>query len=238
MTKEILILASGNGSNAEAIVQYARRKALPINFTAGCNRSPDKAGVYDKMNRLFVQTYHLPTIGKGYLSCSLLDFLDAAPKFDLIMLAGYMKIIPSDITENNNMLNIHPSILPFNYKGSLDAYSDALTNGDTRTGCTIHKVSPDVDGGQIIAQIGFNIPPNIELDTLKAIGLAHEHALYPAVMEAELFGAKLDMVDIARRIRELLCKNGLGEVMHGCNTIIPDVRNGRKFFSEFNGKGR
>jgi folate-dependent phosphoribosylglycinamide formyltransferase PurN len=250
--KDVLILASGSGSNAEALAQYAKTEMPGVRFVCGCNRTKEKAGVYAKLEKLGVETYYLPSPGMDF--SRLRDFLanpgkynPANPiKFDLILLAGYMRVLPDDISQNHNILNIHPSILPFVYKGSEDAYKDALDNGDSKTGCTVHKVTPDVDGGKIIAQLGFDIPQSIiknkDLDTLKAIGLAHEHALYPAVLHAALFrgvdNIKLDMLEVAERAQKILSARNLDSIMRGNTTIIPCENNHQTVFDSWNAKTR
>jgi phosphoribosylglycinamide formyltransferase-1 len=250
--KDVLILGSGGGSNAEALVKYAQEKGLNIRFVGGCNRPRAKAGIYDRLEKLGVETYYLPSPGSDF--SALRGFLanpgafnPANPiRFDLILLAGYMRILPPDIAEMYDILNIHPSILPFVYKGSEDAYSDALGNGDARTGCTVHMVTSDVDGGPIIAQLGFQIPESVirskDIYMLKAIGLAHEHALYPAVMHAALgYGIdniRIDMDKVMLNARELLRERGLDTIMRDCPTIVPSGGQFQRVFDSWDPEGR
>ncbi|MCL2018045.1 MAG: hypothetical protein FWG80_04735 [Alphaproteobacteria bacterium] len=237
--KNILILASGGGTNAESIVKNAKEQSLDMRFIGGCNRSHEKAGVYKKLENLGVKVNYIPSPGSDF--SKLREFLNGMPKFDLIVLAGYMRILPVDISNNYNIVNIHPSILPFVYKGSQDAYLDALDNEDKYTGCTVHKVTSEVDSGPRLGQIAFEIPEFVtrkgDLDMLKSIGLAHEHALYFKVITGLLSGfantnalMQLDMEDIARHAHKNLKERDLPRV----RTYIPN--NGLNIFKEFHPK--
>jgi len=217
--KDVLILASGGGSNAEAIVSHAQKQELPIRFVGGCNISREKAGVYERLEKLNVPVHYLPSPKTDF--SALCGFLDKN-RFDLIVLAGYMRVLPADIADNYRIVNIHPSILPFVYKGSMDAYKDAMDNGDIYTGCTVHQVTSEVDAGPILAQIAFEIPPLVrkdgDLDTLKKIGLAHEHALYPAVVASVVLSGKyilnapIKMIRVADQAKKNLADRELPAV--------------------------
>lgn len=234
--KEVLIMASGGGTNAEAIAKQSKAGGYNINFSAGCNRQPEKAGVYKKLGNLGINVNYLPSPKKDF--SKVYEFLEKGPKFDLIVLAGYMRVLPADITKEFNILNIHPSILPFVYKGSEDAYADAINNGDIYTGCTVHKVTTEVDGGPILAQIAFEIPEFVrelkDLEILKKIGLAHEHALYWQVIisilssNRDIMSASIDMKKVLQQSKINLIDRGLPKV----DKFIPEYR----VFSKFDAK--
>lgn len=269
---EILILASGNGTNAEYIVGNMQKKKLPANFTGGCNRTRANAGVYDKLEKLGVQVHYLPSPGDDF--SKLRDFLGEPPRFDLVVMAGFMRILPGEIVKRNTVLNIHPSILPWFYMGSEDAYTDAACNGDMYTGCTVHMATEEVDAGPRMGQIGFEIPKTIRdsrseamdeelkrisgllktkhpkdlveakhaldsfdakfagnnLDLLKAVGLAHEHALYSEVIYSYCMDKPLDMNVVAAAAQNNLKVRGLPET----ETIIPAY--GSRVFKGFGSK--
>ncbi|MDR0319466.1 MAG: hypothetical protein LBH81_01870 [Rickettsiales bacterium] len=236
----ILILASGGGSNARAVVEYIQKSKykMVVNMMAACNVREEKAAVYGRMKKLGVNTAHIPSPGQDFSSLRfLLDFGFNGLKFDLIVMAGYMRIIPADIAEEYNILNIHPSVLPFAHKGSMDAYKDAFAAGSARTGCTVHRVIPEVDAGPVLAQIGFDIPDEImragDLDLLKQVGLAHEHALYPeiALREAADCEEPLDMWAVQKRAQNILLERRLPFT----NTLIPGTG---AVFKIWNQKGR
>jgi phosphoribosylglycinamide formyltransferase-1 len=224
--KNILILASGSGSNAEVIVKNAQKQNLPIKFAVGCDKKPEVAGVYERMEKLGVVVHYLPAPYGDH--SKLMDFL-GHNKFDLIVGAGYMRILPPEVVDNHSVVNIHPSILPFVYVGSLDGYMDAFNAGDKYTGCTVHKMIPEVDKGPIIAQLAFEIPKGTDLDMLKKIGLAHEHALYPEAINSVVFGVDVNMESVARTAQNNIQERGLGAI----NTIMPAHG---KLFKQFNPK--
>lgn len=190
--KKLLILVSGSGSNAAAIVKELEGREVEI--TIGCNRK--NAGIWQR--KLNVPVVYLPSPGTDF---SALEKHLAENKYDLIVLAGYMRVIPPEIINalEYPVINIHPSLLP-KYQGSEDGYLDAITHGDTLSGCTVHHVTADVDAGPVIAQMAFRIPQKVYesgtpeecADTLRRIGLVVEHKLYPQVVKYFLFGDPFD----------------------------------------------
>jgi len=101
---------------------------------------------------------------------------------DLIVLAGFMRILKPGFIEAfpQRIINLHPSLLP-SFPG-LDAIGQAWRRGVKITGCTVHRVTSDVDGGPIIDQATVQIVPDDTLETLEAKVHAAEHALLPAVV--------------------------------------------------------
>ena len=89
---------------------------------------------------------------------------------DLVLLIGFMRILSSKFCQEwqDRLLNVHPSLLP-KYAGGMDTnvHEIVLKNGDTETGCTIHFVTDEVDGGPILIQKKCNVEPDETIDTLK-----------------------------------------------------------------------
>ena len=89
---------------------------------------------------------------------------------DLVLLIGFMRILSTKFCQEwrDKLLNVHPSLLP-KYAGGMDTnvHEEVLKNGDTETGCTIHFVTDEVDGGPILIQKKCNIEPNETVETLK-----------------------------------------------------------------------
>ncbi len=83
---------------------------------------------------------------------------------------------------NGKIINVHPSLLP-KYPGA-HAHRDALADGATVTGCTVHLVDEGVDTGQILAQSQLEIHPDDDEDSLSERVKALEHKLYPEVIDA------------------------------------------------------
>ena len=89
---------------------------------------------------------------------------------DLVLLIGFMRILSTKFCQEwrDRLLNVHPSLLP-KYAGGMDTsvHEVVLKNGDTETGCTIHFVTDEVDGGPILIQKKCNVEPDETIDTLK-----------------------------------------------------------------------
>ena len=89
---------------------------------------------------------------------------------DLVLLIGFMRILSSEFCRvwQNKLLNVHPSLLP-KYAGGMDTnvHEEVLKNGDAETGCTIHFVTEEVDGGPILIQKKCPVYDNDNVDTLK-----------------------------------------------------------------------
>jgi len=89
---------------------------------------------------------------------------------DLVLLVGFMRIVSAGFCREweNKLLNVHPSLLP-KYAGGMDTniHEEVLKNGDTETGCTIHFVTDEVDGGPILVQKKCNVESDDTAETLK-----------------------------------------------------------------------
>ena len=98
---------------------------------------------------------------------------------DLIVLAGYMKIIPPEIVNQyaGKIVNIHPSLLP-KLKG-LNTHERAIKSGHKFSGCTVHLVNARLDSGKKLGQVKVKIAKNDNAKSLKKKILSQEHILYP-----------------------------------------------------------
>ena len=101
---------------------------------------------------------------------------------EVIALAGYMRLLSDDFVARwrGRIINIHPSLLP-KYKG-LDTHARAIAAGDAVAGCSVHVVTEELDGGEVLGQAEVPILPGDTADTLAARVLAAEHGLYPSVL--------------------------------------------------------
>lgn len=101
---------------------------------------------------------------------------------DLVVLAGFMRVLKPGFIHafSGRIINLHPSLLPC-FPG-LDAIGQAWRRGVKVTGCTVHYVTPEVDGGPILDQTAVRIEPTDTLATLTTKIHAAEHALLPAVI--------------------------------------------------------
>lgn len=105
-----------------------------------------------------------------------------ASKPDIICLAGFMRILGTNFIRKweGKMLNVHPSLLP-RYKG-LHTHQRALDAGDRQAGCTVHRVTADLDDGPILGQAKVPILSGDSAEDIAARILPFEHQLYPMVL--------------------------------------------------------
>ena len=101
-------------------------------------------------------------------------------RVDLVVLAGYMRVLKKPSEFPCPIINVHPSLLP-KYKG-LHAVEQALVSGDTETGCTVHYVNEELDGGDIIDQSRVPICPDDTVETLQHRIQRAEYRLLPLVI--------------------------------------------------------
>ena len=102
-------------------------------------------------------------------------------RVDLIVLAGYMRVIQNPDAFPAPIINVHPSLLP-KYKG-LHAVEQAMQSGDEETGCTVHYVNEELDGGEIILQGKVPILPDDDIESLTKAIQRMEYGILPAAIE-------------------------------------------------------
>lgn len=179
----IAVLASGNGSNFEVIAQAVRDKEIPAELVLLFSDHHD-AYVLERGKKFGVpcESFELKEFSdKKSYEVALLALLK---KYDveLVVLAGYMRIIGKDLLAEfpNRIVNIHPALLP-NFPG-LHGIKDAYEAGVKETGVTIHYVDSGVDTGPIIAQGKVQVSENDSLSDLETKIHQVEHQLYPQVL--------------------------------------------------------
>ena len=182
----VAILGSGRGSNAEAILQaQAEGKLGRARVVQIYSDNPD-AGILALGPRFGVPADFLSAApfktkldgdGESHYIATLI-----ACRADLIVLAGFMRVLklPFLTRFEGKIINLHPSLLPA-FPG-LDGIGQAFRRGVKITGCTVHSVTIDVDGGPIIDQAAVRVEADDTLETLAAKVHAAEHALLPAVI--------------------------------------------------------
>ncbi len=182
----VVILGSGRGSNAAALLEAERAGRLGRATVVQLYSDQPEAGMLALGPRFGVPA----------------SFLDAAPyktkldgageehyiaaitacRPDLIVLAGFMRVLKPRFLGAfaGRIINLHPSLLP-SFPG-LDGIGQAWRRGVKITGCTVHYVTPEVDGGPIIDQAAVRIEASDTLESLAAKVHAAEHVLLPAVV--------------------------------------------------------
>lgn len=181
----IAVLASGNGTNFQAIALSIKRGELKKVCLTLVVTDKRNALVRARARRLRVPEVWLdPSAYKtpSAYDRKLVDLL-RKEKIDLIVLAGYMRILTPEFVKKfkNKIINIHPSLLP-SFKGAC-AIKDAHDYGVKITGVTVHFVDEFVDHGPIIAQKPLSLKKNETLKGLEARIHRIEHKLYPEVIK-------------------------------------------------------
>lgn len=178
------ILASGNGSNFEAIVTAYEAGDLHGELALVFSDKPDAYVLHRaKEHKVPTKTFTVKEHGgkAGYEKALLKMLKDE--QIDYLVLAGYMRILGEELIAAfpEGIVNIHPSLLP-SFPG-LHGIKDAFEYGVKITGVTVHFVDKGVDTGPIIAQEAVTIDENETLDSLETKIHQVEHKLYPTVLK-------------------------------------------------------
>ncbi len=180
--KRIAVMASGDGSNFEAIVEACKSGEIPAEVVALVCDKPH-ARVVERAESHGIATFAFSPksfTSKAEMETAIADYLDSK-EVDLVCLAGYMRIISETLLSRceGHIINIHPSLLP-SFAGAR-AVEQAMEYGVKVYGVTIHHVNLEVDGGQIIDQEAIHYDGN-DIDELLTKIHAIEHKLYPATI--------------------------------------------------------
>ena len=167
------IMCSGDGTNFENIVTNPicnkHEVVLMIHNTKQCGAVKRAA------------KFGIPHVRVPHKDEDKMIELFKVWRVDLIILAGYMRVIKNPSSFSAPMINVHPSLLP-KYKG-LHAIEQALNSSDDVTGCTVHYVNEELDGGEIILQGEVPILPNDDIVSLTKAIQRKEYALLPAAID-------------------------------------------------------
>jgi phosphoribosylglycinamide formyltransferase-1 len=189
--KRYVILISGRGSNMESLLDAG----LPGSCAAVISNKADAAGLASAAARGIATAVidHRAFASREDFDAALAAEIERhAP--DLVLLAGFMRILTDGFVRRfeGRLLNIHPSLLP-SFPG-IGTHAQALAAGVRLHGCSVHFVTPALDGGPIIAQAAVAVPAGDDEASLGRRVLAEEHLLYPRVARWFLEG-RLRLVD-------------------------------------------
>ena len=181
--KKIAVMISGSGSNFEAIVKACLAKNIYGEIIYVISNNSDAYGIEraKKYNIPVKIIDHKSYANRDDYDDTLKEFLDNL-EIDLIILAGFMRVLGKNITEKfyGKMINLHPSLLPL-YPG-LNTHTQALNNKDEYHGISIHFVSAELDAGPLIAQGKFLVKADDDLEKLVSKIHKVEHDLLPKVI--------------------------------------------------------
>ena len=162
--KNIAVFISGRGTNLKALINFSK-KTKRFNITSVVSDNKDAKGLtFVKKNKI---KYLL--VNYKNKSCSekkIYNFIKKE-KVSLVALAGFMRIISKEFINKfkRKIINIHPSLLP-KYKG-LNTFERILKDKEKKTGCTVHFVNENLDGGRVILQKSFLIKKSDNILSLK-----------------------------------------------------------------------
>jgi formyltetrahydrofolate-dependent phosphoribosylglycinamide formyltransferase len=185
--KKIAVLASGGGSNLQAILDYfaslGDKAAAKVVFVAS---DRPQAGAVAKARAANIDVAVLRD--RDPESTEIFDLLNEH-QVDLVALAGYLRLIPKPVVDRYShcMINVHPALLP-KHGGpgmyGMRVHQAVLNAGETLSGPTVHYVTHEYDSGPMLAQWVVGVRPDDDAPSLAARVLVAEHALYPRVLHA------------------------------------------------------
>ena len=156
MRKRLGVMCSGNGTNFQNIITNQlcnhHEVVLMVHNTKKC-------GAVKRANKFGIPNVRIPHKNED----DMIKLFEVY-QVDLIILAGYMRVLKNPSLFPCPIINVHPSLLP-KYKG-LHAVEQAIESGDKVTGCTVHYVNEELDGGEIIKQAEV---PIFETDTVEKL---------------------------------------------------------------------
>lgn len=182
--KKIVVLASGSGSNAENIVNYFKNDSN-VEISAFITNNPD-AFVIERANKLGVEC-KIFNRDAFYKTGEVFRFLTEGG-FDLIVLAGFLWLVPEDIVAHfpNRIINIHPALLPkYGGKGMYgdNVHKAVVANKEQESGITIHFINEKYDEGEYVFQTKCVVEPSDSYEDVAAKIHALEYKYFPEVIK-------------------------------------------------------
>ena len=189
--KRIAIFASGSGTNAQKIIEYfSASKEIVVDSLWSNN---ENAYALIRAEKLGVETFTFES-EEFYRSNEILDRL-YDHRIDMIVLAGFLWLVPRNLTELFTVINIHPALLPkYGGKGmyGMNVHKAVLASKDKESGITIHRVNQNYDEGDILFQATCPIVSGDTPETLAARIHELEHQHYPRIIEEVLLNEDED----------------------------------------------
>ena len=186
----LAVFISGSGSGMAALLRHQESKPCLHETALVVSNVADVSGLDKaKAHNVSTITIELDTSISGKNErreaheISIMEALEEH-QIEAVILSGYMRILSPLFVQawKGRLLNIHPSLLP-KYPGA-HAHRDALADGATITGCTVHLVDEGVDSGPILAQSQLEIHPDDDEESLSERVKKLEHKLYPETIDA------------------------------------------------------
>lgn len=175
----IAVFISGTGSNLKSIIEKQQDYNYKVSLVISNNESAKGLELAREFN-IPIFTFKWD---KKDTYLTIVDNQIKQHKCQLIVLAGFMKILPEHFIQSfkNQIINIHPSLLP-KYPG-LHTHQRVIDNQDEYHGATVHYVNADLDAGKIISQTTIRVGKEENSQSLAARLLFREHSLYPFTID-------------------------------------------------------
>lgn len=191
---KVAVLVSGGGSNLQSILDY-KNENFKVEMVIG-----SKEGIYalERAKNANITTYVVSKKEYGKETSNKILELTKG-KVDLIVLAGYLSILDGEILKEfkDKIINIHPSLIP-SFCGDkmygMHVHNAVRASGVRFTGCTVHFVNEEVDGGAIILQEVVPVYFNDTAEDIQKRVLVEEHKLLPKAIDLLSIG-KVDIID-------------------------------------------
>lgn len=184
MSKRIVVLISGSGSNLQAIMNAIDAGQINGRIEAVLSNKAEAYGLERANNAQIpaITLQHVDFDDRESFDQAMIEQIDQY-KPDLIVLAGFMRILTPAFVRHyqGRLFNIHPSLLP-KYKG-LHTHKRAIEAGDKEHGCTVHFVTEELDGGPLAVQGKVSIDVDDNEDSLQKKVHAVEHIIYPYAVQ-------------------------------------------------------
>ena len=168
------VMCSGNGTNFENIVRTCTKHEVVLMI-----HNKKECGAAKRAGKLGIPHCHI-----SHKNEEQMVQLMEAWRVDLVILAGYMRVLKTPSAFHCPIINVHPSLLP-KFKG-LNAVQQALDSGDEITGCTVHYVTEELDSGEIIYQSEVPIFEDDTVDTLTSRIQREEYSILPLVIKEKI----------------------------------------------------
>ncbi|MCJ8322183.1 MAG: phosphoribosylglycinamide formyltransferase [Colwellia sp.] len=180
----IVVLISGSGTNLQAIINACKSNNFPGEVVGVLSNKADAYGLVraSDENIETMALSHKDFDSRENYDQAMMSKIDLL-KPDLIVLAGFMRILTADFVNHyqGRLINIHPSLLP-KYQG-LNTHQRAIDAGDTQHGVSVHFVTEELDGGPVILQAKVPVFPEDTADDLAKRVHEQEHRIYPLVVK-------------------------------------------------------
>lgn len=177
------ILISGRGSNMMALVEAARAAEYPAEIVCVVANTADAKGLeFAAANGIATRVIDHKAFPSREAFEKALDAYLRSMNVEAMALAGFMRVLTAGFIAgwDGRLINIHPSLLPA-YKG-LHTHERAIADGAKVHGCSVHLVTPELDGGPVLLQAEVPVLPEDTADVLAARVLTEEHRIYPQAL--------------------------------------------------------